>query len=207
MNPANYRPVKIEDFIGSARREGEILLAKFKREREGGGPFRILLQGAPGTGKSRLAQVLARDLAGHELGIEEVNGKMVGIDVVRDWMQRAPYRSLFGDYQVKLINEIDLCTADAMNLLLTYVDQLPPFRAVIATCNPPLEMFAERFQSRFQYRKIKNCTTSEVSEWLVSKWKMPQPVATAIAVQSGGNVRLAMNDAQDWWDTKLASAA
>lgn len=207
MNPSNYVPRKIEDFIGSARREGEILMAKIKRERGGGGPFRFMLQGSPGTGKTRLAQVLARELAGHELGVEEVNGKEVGIELVRDWMRSAPYRSLFGDFQVKLVNEVDLCTPDATNLLLTYCDQLPQYRAIIATCNPPIEMFAERFQSRFQYRKIRNCETAEVREWLESKWSIPSDVAGRMAVQSAGNVRLALNDAQDWWDTKLAKAA
>lgn len=205
MNAANYRPEKLEDFIGAARKKGRVLIEKIKREKVVVDPILLLLQGKPGTGKTRLAQVLAMELAGSKYAIEEFNGKEVGVDTVRSWMNSLGQGNIWSSWRVRLIHEVDLCSADARNLLLTYTDRIERFEAVFATCNPRVEMFEERFQSRFQYTQIENTSTDDVREWLISKWKLPNAVATSIAFQSAGNVRLALKSTQDWMDLQLAA--
>ena len=56
--------------------------------------------------------------------------------------------SLFGVYSVKIINDMDRCTRDAQDLLLSYLDRLPPGRAVIGTSNLQLDLLTESFQTR-----------------------------------------------------------
>ena len=47
------------------------------------------------------------------------------------------------------MNELDRCTREAQDLLLTYLDRLPPGRALLGTSNLHLDPLTERFQTRF----------------------------------------------------------
>ena len=49
---------------------------------------------------------------------------------------------------MKIINDMDRCTRDAQDLLLSYLDRLPPGRAVIGTSNLQLDLLTESFQTR-----------------------------------------------------------
>ena len=112
--------------------------------------MKILLYGPPGVGKTSIADMVADALSGTRFAIEEFNGKLVTVETVKQWMGILGVCSLFGVYSVKIINEMDRCTRDAQDLLLSYLDRLPPGRAVIGTSNLQLDLLTERFQTRFQ---------------------------------------------------------
>jgi hypothetical protein len=95
---------------------------------------------------------------------------------------------------------MDRCTRDAQDLLLSYLDHLPPGRAVIGTSNLQLDLLTERFQTRFQAIKIPTPTTEEIAALLQRHWPVDEPSALRIAVGSGGCVRAALADLETWLD-------
>ena len=71
--------------------------------------------------------------------IESFNGKEVTVDAVRSWMETLPYGSLFSNWSVKIINELDRCSKDAQDILLSYLDRLPPGKALIDQPPPTIQ--------------------------------------------------------------------
>ncbi len=69
-------------------------------------------------------------------------------------MTQLPYGSLFGAWSVKIVNELDRCSREAQDLLLTYLDRMPAGRAFPGTSNLQLDLLTERFQTRFQAIKL-----------------------------------------------------
>lgn len=195
--------------IGPAGELAAVLTAKAARaKRAASAPVKLLLYGVPGVGKSHLAAALARDLTGHHLAVEHVNGKDVTIELVRSWMQELPYSgSLFADWTVKLVDELDQCSRDAQTLLLTYLDKLPACRAFVATSNLQLDLLQERFHTRLQQFRVEPPTTEDIAAHLLGNHpRLARAVAEQIAVGSGGNVRAAMLDAESYVDAQAARA-
>ncbi len=199
--PMNWRPQTAEDLIGQAGLVARAQCRKAERlTAEAAATMKLLLYGPPGVGKTSVVELVALQLAGTLLAIEDYNGREVTVDVVRQWMTQLPYGSLFGDWSVKVVNELDRCSREAQDLLLTYLDRLPPGRAFLGTSNLQLDLLTERFQTRFQAIKLLPPTTEELAAFLVARWSVPAATATQIAVGSGGCVRAALADLESWID-------
>lgn len=202
-SPMNWRPQGADDLIGQARDICVAQVAKARRLRDGRkAACKLLLYGPPGVGKTTVAELVARELTGTPLGVESYNGKEVTVDTVRDWMHILPYGSLFSNWSVKIINELDRCSKDSQDILLSYLDRLPPGKALIGTSNLQLDLLTERFQTRFQSIKITTPRTDEIAEFLCAHWRVPRDVAARVAVGSGGCVRAALADLETWLDVK-----
>jgi MoxR-like ATPase len=200
-SPMNWRPQTAEDLIGQAGLVARAQGRKAERlTAEAAATMKLLLYGPPGVGKTSVVELVALQLAGSPLAIEDYNGREVTVDVVRQWMTQLPYGSLFGDWSVKVVNELDRCSREAQDLLLTYLDRLPPGRAFLGTSNLQLDLLTERFQTRFQAIKLLPPTTEELAVFLASRWPVPAATATQIAVGSGGCVRAALADLESWLD-------
>jgi len=202
-SPLSYKPAAPDDLIGQSRTIAKKLIRKAdKTMNNGRHPMKILLYGVPGIGKTSIAQMLAAELTDSKWSIEETNGKLVTIETVKGWMRELAYGSLFGDWMVKIVNELDRCSRDAQDLLLEYMDKLPPGRAFIGTSNLDLEQLTERFQTRFQSIKLPAPDSDEIRGFLMQRWEVPEPVASMIAVGCGGNVRAALADLETHFDAQ-----
>lgn len=128
------------------------------------------------------------------------NGREVSADLVREWMRGLCYGSLFSAWSVKIVNELDRCSREAQDLLLSYLDRLPPGRAFLGTSNLQLDLLSDRFQTRFQAIKLMAPATEELAAFLAARWPVPKATALQIAVGSGGCVRAALADLESWLD-------
>ena len=200
-SPMNWRPQSADDLIGQAKRVAATQIAKAKRLRcDSRATMKLLLYGPPGVGKTSVVELVARELTGSSLAVEDYNGREVTVEVVREWMRALPYGSLFSSWSVRIVNELDRCSSEAQDLLLTYLDRLPPGRAFLGTSNLQLDLLTERFQTRFQAIKLLPPSTEELATFLIARWPIPAGVSLQIAVGSGGCVRAALADLESWLD-------
>lgn len=202
IHPEDFIPTAANQFIGGANTVAKILEGKAARlSKSESGCAKLLLYGTPGCGKTRLAEFFARKLTCHPLQIESTNGRNVTVEVIRQWQQAGRYLNVFGKWSVKIVNELDTCPAAAQDLLLSYLDELPPCNAFIGTSNLDLRLLVERFQTRLQQFKVTAPDTDELNA-LLAQWKLPKQFINEIAVGCGGNVRAALLDAQSILDAK-----
>lgn len=205
VSPMNWKPRAPDDLIGQAARVAKAQVTKAKRLAAADPPaasMKLLLYGPPGVGKTSMVEMVARELTGSALAVEEFNGREVTVEVVRDWMKSLAYGSLFSRWHVRIVNELDRCSREAQDLLLTYLDRLPPGRALLGTSNLQLDLLTERFQTRFQSVKLLPPATEELAAFLTSRWPVPRQTALQIAVGSGGCVRAALADLESWLDCR-----
>jgi replication-associated recombination protein RarA len=197
--PTCFIPSCPADFVGQAGRVAEVLLRKAERMRTSPDqPLKLLISGAPGIGKTSLVNLIARTLASHPAAIEDVNGREVGLDLARDWTRHLSYGSIFGSWSIKVVNELDRCSKDAQDLLLTYLDRMKPGQAFLGTTNLDIGSLTERFQTRFQSVRLQGPENEVLAAFLARRWAVPISTTRMIAEGVQGNVRAAMGDLEMW---------
>ncbi|MGA0846278.1 MAG: AAA family ATPase [Luteolibacter sp.] len=197
--PTSFVPSCPADFVGQAGKVAEMLLRKAERLRDSPDqPLKLLVCGAPGIGKTSLVNLVARALVAHTAAIEDVNGREVGLDVARKWIRGLPYGSLFGGWTVKVVNELDRCSKDAQDLLLSYLDRMSAGQAFLGTTNLDIGNLTERFQTRFQSVRLQPPANEVLAQFLARRWAAPISITRKIAEGAGGNIRAAMADLEMW---------
>lgn len=110
---------------------------------------KLLLTGQPGVGKTALANAVSATLTGNPWAVESVNGRKCSLHVVAEWQRLVATSCMFGTgWRAFVVNEVDTCPADAQDLLLTFLDEMPANCALIATSNLELDKLTPRFISR-----------------------------------------------------------
>ena len=197
--PTCFVPSCPADFVGQAGKVAEVLLRKAERLRTNPDqPLKLLITGAPGIGKTSLVNLIARTLTSHPVAIEDVNGKEVGLDLAREWTRSLAYGSIFGSWSVKVVNELDRCSKDAQDMLLTYLDRMKPGHAFLGTTNLDLGSLTERFQTRFQSVRLQPPENEVLAAFLAKRWRVPITITRQIGEGSQGNVRAALADLEMW---------
>lgn len=190
--------MKTETLIGPAG----VLAELFDRTVENPETSRLkmLFTGAPGIGKTALADRIAAALTGDggRYAIESVNGRKLSIHVVADWQRLCATSCMFGTgWRVFIVNEVDTAPADAQDLLLTFLDEMPAMTAFLATSNLDLEKLTPRFVTRLQRHEVEAPAPEEIAALLVSRG-LPAAIAQQMAFTCCGCVRQALLDADAW---------
>lgn len=181
------------------------------------GPLAVLCEGNPGVGKSHLLDLFALELTKSPFAIERVNGQSLGIEVVREWRERAAYGNLFSDWTVKRIDELDLASGSAMAELLSYLDYLTPRHAVLATTNDYAKLRANskgRLETRFVRFHVDPPSVDDAVGFLKRYRQLPAAIAKSIALGSvpegclpseGVNMRACLKDADGFCAARAAA--
>ncbi|MCX6876774.1 MAG: hypothetical protein NTW21_23630 [Verrucomicrobia bacterium] len=96
------------------------------------------------------------------------------------------------------MNELDRCSKDAQDMLLTYLDRMQPDHAFLGTTNLDLSSLTERFQTRFQSVRLQPPDIESRAAFLARRWGAPITITRQIAAGAKGNVRAAMADLEMW---------
>ena len=98
--PDLFVPVRPDDFIGGARQLAHVLKVKAKALRASGTRHRALFFGPPGVGKTRLAELFARELTGENIvnGESASNQRCFNLDI-----DKAPRLRSFKENACQLI--------------------------------------------------------------------------------------------------------
>lgn len=182
--------------------------------------FGAIAYGPPGTAKSTLLDVLALEITGHPLAVEQVNGQSLTVEMVREWKVGMAYGNLFSKFTVKRIDEFDCSSAAARNELLSLLDYLKPGHYILATTNDYEKLRADgnrRIESRFKCMEVNGPSPEDAAAYLGAQFQIPPDVAAEITKGAmpdgdlgfaGVNMRLCVEDAQGWLAAQeLAEAA
>ncbi len=100
----------------------------------------------------------------------------VRLDLAREWTRSLAHNSLFGPWAVKVVNELDRCSKDAQDMLLTYLDRMKPGHAFLGTTNLDVASLTERFQTRFQPVRLQPPENEVLAAFLARRWGAPIPM-------------------------------
>jgi len=207
-SPAQTRAATFADLIGPAKIIGKVLLAKLERLNPQTDTVAMLFHGPPGVGKSELASLFADTLIGGKscrtYAREKISGAKINADLVRRWHDARGVGSLFSDWTVKIIEEVDAMPTVAQTLMLDYLDEAAPGTAILATSNEQIKLLEERFRRRFQVWHVTAPTTEEIAAFLKGKFPDIYPAeALTIATLCNGCVGAALHDAENAIDIRF----
>ena len=197
--PTSFIPNCASDFVGPAKNVAEKLMRKVERLKAcPDQPLKLLISGPPGIGKTSLVNLIARALTTHPCSVEDVNGRYLSLDLVRQWTNNLAFMPMFDPWTVKVVNELDRCSKDAQDMLLTYLDRMKPGHAFLGTTNLDVASLTERFQTRFQPVRLQPPENEVLAAFLARRWAAPITITRQIAEGAKGNVRAAMADLEMW---------
>lgn len=195
MNPIDYKPLTVQQFIGPAAKAARALDNIITRTEKTAAPLKLLFYGDPGVGKSALVEYLLAQLGTSKWSVTRMSGTEVRLEDVQAFNARLCYRDLFSTYKILWIDEMDRASHTARAAMLTMLDTLPDHVAVVVTCNKSIGEIEQRFFTRFQAFEIKPPTSDQIRQ-LLGKWKLRAQSINRIAEFCCGNVRHALIEAQ-----------
>jgi len=130
-----YRPRAWQDVIAQERAIDTINRLRVR----GLGGRAFWLSGRSGTGKTTIGRLIAQEVAGSSMGVEEVDATAsltaAKLESIAD---RFDGRGLFGGHAL-LVNEAHGLRKDAVRFLLTWIERLPEHAVIVFTSSLPIE--------------------------------------------------------------------
>lgn len=117
-----YRPATFDDMIGNEASISALKKAITKKNHS----HVYLLSGPPGTGKTTIARIMAKELGASEMDIREINSANArGIETAREIIQQIRMLSMGGGAIIYIMDECHKWTSDFQNALLKPLEDTP----------------------------------------------------------------------------------
>ena len=198
MDDANYKPLAermrpqtLADFAGQT----EILRGTLGKMIAAGQTPSLIFFGAPGTGKTTLAKIIANTTAGEFV---KVNAALSGISELRGIVKTAEERRKFYRKRTILfIDEIHRFNKGQQDFLLPYVEDGRITLIGATTENPFFEVNAALL-SRVKIVRLSKLTTADIKKILcravdAEKFSVDERALDIIADFADGDARMALN--------------
>ncbi|HSW81172.1 MAG TPA: replication-associated recombination protein A [Candidatus Saccharimonas sp.] len=193
--PERMRPQTLDDVIGQAHLlgDGEILRQIVKNKQ----PVSLMLWGPPGSGKTTLARIIAREV---DADFIEISAVTTGIADVRKVVERAKQNQTEGKRTVLFVDEIHRFNKAQQDAFLPHVESGLITLIGATTENPSFEVIRPLL-SRSRVLVLQSHTKDDILAIInraavQQKWaKRLQPdAADLLAELSGGDARVALGN-------------
>jgi replication-associated recombination protein RarA len=201
--PKQFRPTKLEDFIGPARVVADDVVKAARLFGPAKVPAMFLFYGEPGTAKTCLSKFTLSIFGVQPANLVEYSGTDFNIEAVRRWSDSIQQSSLFEGYRGLWVDMPREAQVRFLKTCDQVADQVVSVRngvVIAATCNSDVAQLEKRFQSRFQTFCVHGPKGEEMIP-LLERW-LPPESARHLANLSTGRVlsqrvdlRAVLNDA------------
>ncbi|MCR2800843.1 MULTISPECIES: replication-associated recombination protein A [unclassified Microbacterium] len=196
--PVRMRPVSLDEVAGQRHllRPGSPLVALASTETRGAAATSVILWGPPGTGKTTLAQAVARSSGRRFV---ELSAVTAGVKDVREVMQEAlTQRDMYGQSTILFLDEIHRFTKAQQDALLPGVENGWVVLIAATTENPSFSVISPLL-SRSLLLTLQPLTDEDLGMLVDRAVSDPRGLAGAVALDDDARaaiIRLASGDAR-----------
>ncbi|PYR93771.1 MAG: DNA polymerase III subunit delta' [Acidobacteria bacterium] len=152
--------------------------------------------GVSGCGECAACRRIVRGVHADVLFIEPADTGSIGIDQVREAIDRAAYRPFEGRKRVVIVDEADTLVQAAQNALLKTLEE-PPAASVFVLVTARPDLLLPTVRSRCQQLRFGPLAPADVADVLMREHGMASEEARAAAAASDGSIGRAIDGGAD----------